>query len=505
MKKRLLYLLVITLFSAAGFFTLKLMRHWNEQIPTIIVSRPATKLDNAISIPDIGKEIAIEVSFPGKLSESTISGTIISGYSKDNKLIFSAGLPLTWNTYYASQPGEIHLFVRTPSMDSSFTALPRTLDFVHSAYILKADGNIFLYDAPNSAYYQMKEDSENKYTVDKKPALPSPETFRNIGYSYTNGHEKSDDWISACLLSNADMCDKIAILPSSIIFAYGGNNTNTVAVTNRGEVLFHNSQGWCRGEKIKDGFKCNRDNLSPVPNKGLQLYSSIKTEDGTLLGGYPTGRFWLLGDGILQPTSFSPYSEAKARNLELQSVSLFCGDLYAGFWPLGEIWQKSPENNIWNKTKRLFSHPLEVDSGESPYSEQLKASNLNIYPNHEFLGQRVTSMANHKNSLFAASGNLGGWVNDTTSPPFLNDFQINEYGLIYVKTDSNCLTTVIDGNIAMKIIIDSNNISVYNDGAEIARTKLHDFDIKQIDHFQIGQGVFGPISDKSINVRVMGI
>lgn len=505
MKKKLLYLLIIALFFVIGFFALKLMRHNNEQIPTITVSSPAIKLSDAISIPDTVKKVTIEVHSSLKPAESTISGTILSGYSKDNKLLFSAGFPLTWNTYSANQPGEIHLFVRTPNMDSPFSALPRTINNLHNAYLMKTNKNLLVFGMPGGGYSKIEQSPDNQYVFNDKQISATPESFKNMGYAYSIIYGNDGvGMLDACKLTNPDICDKISISPPYVIFAYGGNERNTVAITNNGEVLFHNMQGWCRGEKTNGGFKCNKNADSFLLNKGLQLYSSVKTEYGTLLGDFPTGRFWLLGDGILEPTSLSPYSDPNAQNIELQSVSLFCGNLYAGFWPYGEVWERHLDSGIWKKSLRLFSHPTNTKSGNVPYEYELRKLGNSPYDSNRFFGQRATSMANYKNSLFVASGNLGAWNQNIPKPAFMTDSQINEYGMVYSKTDSNCLTTVIDGNIAMKITIDSNNIYVYNNGSEIASTKLHDFDIKQIDHFHIGQGVFGPISDKGINVKVMG-
>ncbi|MEZ5692024.1 MAG: hypothetical protein R3D71_10235 [Rickettsiales bacterium] len=461
--------------------------------------------ENKISVPTSGNKITINVSSPTKLIDSTISGTIISAYSKDNKLVFSAGFPLTWNTYSASSAlGEIHMFVRTPNMDSEFIALPRTIESLRSAYVIKSDEKLFLFDAPDGDYYPLKDSKIGKYIFDNNPVKISPEPFKNIGYQYSYGAEKNGDWVvKACKLSKPNDCNKIATTPKSIVFAYGGNELNTVAVTNRGDVLFHNRQGWCRGKKTSDGgVKCDKQAKDFDALYKTQLYSSIRAKDGTLLGEYPTGRFWKLGDGIITPTPLSPYDDTEHKNRELQSVSMFCGDLYAGFWPQGEVWEKPLESNGWIKTKRLFSHPV-VKDGDVPYLSNLESGNNGKYPAYSFFGQRATSMVNYKNSLFISSSNLGGWSKDIPKPSFMTDSQANEYGRIYSKTDSNCLTTVIDSNVNLVITIDSNSMSVTNNGKEIAKTNLHDFDIKQIDYFTIGDGIFGKISDENIDVNFL--
>lgn len=460
--------------------------------------------ESKIPVPPSGKQITIEVSSPVKLSESTVSGTLISGYSKDNTLVFSAGFPKTWNSYSASSAlGEIHLFVRTPNMDSKFVAMPRSISDLHSAYIEKKDNRLFLFDAPDGGYYPLKESKDDQYIFDKDKISIEPEKFKNLGYEYSFGESNNGDWVvKACKTIEPDKCDEIATTPKAVVFVYGGNEINTVAVTNRGDVLFHNQNGWCRGEKIDEAVKCNKNATAFNTIYKTQLYSSIKTQDGTLLGEYPTGRFWKLGDGEIYPTNQSPYNEygEEYHNLELQSISMFCGDLYAGFWPLGEIWMRSLESNVWKKIYGLFPSHTELSSKEIPYFSIIKSGKYVYYLENEFFGQRATSMVNYKNSLFVASGNLGAWNKDIPKPTFMSDDQINEYGLIHSKTDSNCLTAIANDNLKVKITIDSNNIFVYNNSEEIAQTKLHDFDIKKIDYFVVGDGVFGKITDKDLSV-----
>lgn len=289
----------------------------------------------------------------------------------------------------------------------------------------------------------------------------------------------------------------------SVVFAFGGNEHSTVAVTNTGDVLFHSKNGWCRGEKNGAGYKCSVNATKPVEGRGWQIYSSIKTNEGTLFGEYPTGRFWKLGNGTLIPTQLSPYSKNKHNNLELQSVSLFCGDLYAGFWPHGEVWRKPLESKNWEKSHRLFSHPSLWIEGLIPYRlSMFLFKGFKGFKSSAFLGQRVTSMANHQNSLFLVSGNYGRWDNKVSDPWFLTKKQINEYGLVHYKTDSNCLTTYTGDRLNIRIILSSESIIVFDNGKRIAETKLHDFNINEIDHFEIGDGVFGSLSDKKVRVTV---
>ena len=45
-------------------------------------------------------------------------------------------------------------------------------------------------------------------------------------------------------------------------------------------------------------------------------------------------------------------------------------------------------------------------------------------------------------------------------------------------------------------------MSVSDNGKKIAETKLHDFNINDIDHFVVGEGVFGSLSDKKVSVKI---
>jgi hypothetical protein len=111
-------------------------------------------------------------------------------------------------------------------------------------------------------------------------------------------------------------------------------------------------------------------------------------------------------------------------------------------------------------------------------------------------------MANDQNSLFVTAGNYGGWNNNIPDPWFLTKEQIDEYGLVHSKTESNCLTTYLNDQLRLKIILKSDRLIVYDNGNKVAETKLHDFNINKIDHFKIGEGVFGTLSDKKVCVKI---
>jgi hypothetical protein len=463
------------------------------------------KADNKYNIPaaiiEDNNKIVIDVSSPIKLSESTVSGTLIAAYSIDDHLLFSAGFPLTWNTFSANALGELHLFVRTPNMEAPFVALPRTVKGAHTAYVVRSGKRIFFLDESNNRIFQIKTSQKGKNIIANEPVIVSPEPFKNLGYKYTvENVDSNKTLLSACKLTDPTRCEKISIYPRSVVFGYGGNDSNTVAVTNKGDVLFHNKNGWCRGEEAGEGYKCNSDAVQYVDHRGWQIYSSIKTREGTLLGEYPTGRFWKLSDGTLEPTSLSPYSGNKHKNLELQSVSLFCGDLYVGLWPRGEVWEKTLESKNWRKLYSLYSHPSYTLNGFIPYRFLMLMSRG--YKLSAFLGQRATSMANDQNSLFVTAGNYGGWNNNIPDPWFLTKEQIDEYGLVHSKTESNCLTTYLNDQLRLKIILKSDRLIVYDNGNKVAETKLHDFNINKIDHFKIGEGVFGTLSDKKVCVKI---
>ncbi|NBX02492.1 MAG: hypothetical protein EBR02_00210 [Alphaproteobacteria bacterium] len=394
-------------------------------------------------------------------------------------------------------------------MDSPFVASPEAVEGAHSTYLVKNNDELYLFNSsssdPDGYYYPMKEIDNGKYMFEKWTLQVSREPFKNLGYQYSLDKTDAGQWmLSACKVTNSKECSEIEIAPDSAVFSYGGNNVNTVAVTNKADVLFHSKNGWCRGEKTTNGgYKCNKEMTAITAHGGWQIYSSIKTKDGTLMGEFPTGRFWLLGDGVLHPTSLSPYNKDSHENLELQSVALFCGDLYAGFWPRGEVWEKPLDSNQWKEPQRLFTSPLGLKKGEIPYKDLLESRAYGVYDTNTMFGQRATSMATYGNSLLVATGNLGNWHKDVKRPWFMSKSQADEYGKIHIKTDSNCLTTFVDDKVRLNIQINSNTLSVYNDGYKIAETLLHDFDSSKITHFKIGEGVFGPLSDKQIKVNIL--
>ncbi len=452
------------------------------------------------------KPIAITITSPNTITASTVSGTVVAGYSKEGTLLFSAGFPLKWNTYTANTPGELSMFVRTKNMDTPFRKIPRasSQDF-HNAYLTKSRDGVLVFE-PKGGMYKIDE-SEGGYAIAEKSTPRGAELFRNLGYEYSFGDDTSTSTVSmplnACRLTPPLACERMDVAYGSVIFAYGGNDINTVAVTNQGDVLFHSAQGWCRGEKNGESFRCRKGAPIPESRGGWQLYSSIKTSDGTLMGEYPTGRFWKLGDGELIPTSLSPYSDASASNIELQSVSLFCGELHAGFYPNGEIWRRRLEDGKWEKIYQLFSHPGNHNGGKVPYRDMLVSGKFSMYGNGSFFGQRATSMVRHQNSLFIASGNLGEWGKDVPIPPFMTKEQFDEYGLVHYKTDTNCLNTILpEDELSLRIELSSDAIRLFQKGKKIAETSLHDFDVGRLDRFEVGNGVHGTLSDKQMRVEI---
>ena len=444
-------------------------------------------------------ELIIRISSPNPINTSTLNGTLFSAYSTDKTLLFSAGFPHTWNTYYANVPGQLHAFVRTNNEQKKISTITQPNYKIHSSYVVNTVNGLFLNDTANKLQYSVELDQSGQYTLIKPSNTFQPEPFKHNDYQYSD----SDGVVTACEVNNLNHCDTIKINKDTWVFAYAGNKTNSVAITNWGDVLFHTQNGWCRGEKIKNKFVCNKKDLGLLDTyRGMQMYSSIQTDEGTFLGEWPTGRLWKLGDGELVPTSDGPYNEDTYNNLELQSLGLFCGDLYAGYWPFGEVWKKSWGESKWIKVYQLFSHPNLNLVGNIPYLDLLIQMNDSTYSSKAFFGQRATSMAIYQNSLFISSGNLNSWSSFVPDPSFLSSEQINEYGTLHYISNPNCITTQVEDTVNLVVKLSSDKLVIYNNGMKIAETNLENFNLSDIATINKSTGVFGPLSDHEMVINV---
>jgi hypothetical protein len=128
----------------------------------------------------------------------------------------------------------------------------------------------------------------------------------------------------------------------------------------------------------------------------------------------------------------APFEYNKIHGYEAQTFAEYCGDLFVGYWPKGEIWRYSRVERKWVYFRRLFTE----SSGEEfyPWSDR-PLDDLD----RAFFGQRVTSLIPLKDSLYAVTSNLNGWHADLEINSLTSE-QVDEYGALWEIKGVDCYT-----------------------------------------------------------------
>jgi len=118
---------------------------------------------------------------------------------------------------------------------------------------------------------------------------------------------------------------------------------------------------------------------------------------------------------------------------EAQSMAIYGGDLFVGYWPDGVILRYDHKQKQWSRFTRLFDFPAE-------------GGNIRDYIYNTpsaFYGQRVNTLVPFEDGLYATTCNLNGWHDDIVPSPLLSEEQIRQYGAVYKIYRTGCRTTYI--------------------------------------------------------------
>ena len=221
----------------------------------------------------------------------------------------------------------------------------------------------------------------------------------------------------------------------------------------------------------------------------------ITYNDQLLMGEYPHG-FLLEYDGknIITHPNWPPVpSNASPFARELQTTVIYRGELFAGVWPWAELWRLSPDSTKWLTMGRLFSSPNVSENPIHPYETEASASG-SVFNQ---LGQRLTSMVAHKDSLLmGTSWKIGETIIDEYKFSLLNREQRMEYGAIHRLKMSGNLTGLLtwkDHPTKLLFMAKNGEMAIFQDGEKIASTEFDTTTIKDMQEYNIkfGHGVFG--------------
>ena len=342
-----------------------------------------------------------------------------------------------WQTYCASPKNKRH-FWSSSKKNYKIKRLDNISKRFRTGYAYLKNESFFLQDIANNEIYEY---IDGKYKAVKN--------IRGCPKASWNGYEIStvnSNAIQACHIKDKS-CNYIEIKQNTYLLAVAEKNNSIIAVTNFGDVLLFKEDKWCRMTKYGEIFKCNLSATKVEHPKGYQFYSSIKFENNTLLGEWPTGRIFEFDGEIMAPFVNSPDKSRfnrYSKNYEAQSMAVYCGDLFVGYWPYGEIYRFDSISRKWSRFARLFKSP-EIfrfpKIGEPiPYSRLLSKK----YPNNEFssafLGQRVSALIPYGDSLYAITSNLNSWNQSTSEINFITEQEKRQYGALHKITSPGCFT-----------------------------------------------------------------
>src|SRR5262245_29209255 len=149
---------------------------------------------------------------------------------------------------------------------------------------------------------------------------------------------------------------------------------------------------------------------------------------------------------------------------ELQTLTIYRGDIYAGVWPWGEVWRYRTGTKRWEFVKRLFTHPEPTDRTVHPYEKETAA----LDPVGNLWGQRIASIVTVGDSLYVSTSSKGTPAYDPKFT-FLSDGKWKEYGMVYRYRLPGHLSAPLkwkEGPTRLEFIVEKNRLRILQDGKE---------------------------------------
>ncbi len=426
-------------------------------------------------------------------------GTLFTIRTPAGQVVASAGFPRVWNSYCANDLHEMHVFTSMPANSAyEITKLPKPVATLKTTYAFAADGELYIEDIPNDRRYVLNVTGSE---VSEMTAVPASERTQSCSAFIANGryYYWVPGQIRACPLDGAEPeCEDIAIEPDSFPYVYAEHDGRALVGTNWGDILIHNSEGWCRAENIGDRYACPPSGsplaLGPATPSGIQFYSSAHYQDKTYLGRYPDGLLYEFDGESVVLSADSPPSLGHF-GTELQSLAIYCGDLFAGLWPRGMIWRRDRETSGWEQIGRLFSHPTETQ----PWVPYLGMEPEGLQ--QAFYGQRVTSLSLLSDSLFASTANLNSWNSTLEDPDFLTAEQAAEYGTIHRIRRPGCASAILPdvSSFWLRFDFTPERIIVRHRGSILVQVENNGTVPSADDVVSLGEGVFGALTGVALD------
>lgn len=412
-------------------------------------------------------------------------GTILAIYGKKGETLVEAGFQNSWNSYCQNDYGDLHIYEKN-DQDVDHRILGKPARTFKSGYIWKWDNILYAEDKGVSRVYSF--DLNGVYSVldNTRSVLNSRSNvecgvYLYNGYKYTYWESKSLDVgsvITAC--DSKGNCSASLMDPKTWMYSYAGQGDAVVSATNNGRIFIHNQKDnfWCEASFVNKEYLC-LDEAQVIRGPNVQFYSSIQYGDAVLLGMYPGGHIYQFRDKKLTAWVKDWRKQTSYDYAEAQSMSLYCGSLYVGYWPWGELYRHDARG--WVLAKRLFSKPLiDITNADYPYSNRMVDNEPGA-----FYGQRVSNLVQYDNFLIASTSNLISWY-DSIGSGILSKELAEEYGLIHSFSRQGCLTAKVMGliNKSKEFVIeiyDNKIVVISESGTKSMAVKITKSDISRIE------------------------
>lgn len=451
-------------------------------------SDPNTVYKVSVSVADVSSLLAV-------------GGTLFTVKDGAGDTVAAAGLPRVWNTYCQNATNELQFFVKGGQAPlPSIVNISKPNDDFHTGYGYTDETGIYAYDLAQGNAFRVSGQLDNGKVAWQTANFPCAFDKYSYGdFEYDQEYNpSSNSYIIACPKSGS-ACEKVAIAPGTYVYSYAPGVDSVLAITNYGDVLrYAKDSGWKRALRTGNTYTFPSTAV-PMPTQPTvrQFYSSLILGNITLLGQWPDGQLYAY-DGV----SLSPWFGDRPKpqgewGLEAQSMALYCGDLYVGYWPRGDLWKKS--DGKWSFVDRFFTAPISRSPFvpyEPDYTQPYSTS---------FYGQRITALSNYGDSLYAFTSNLRQWYPSVDYSLVMSPAMAKEYGSVHRITNSSCGTGFVskaENSQVLDFEITKDYLTVSSKSRQILKVKnASGFVPSNGDNLIIGDGIFGSNAKNLIQVK----
>lgn len=355
----------------------------------------------------------------------TLSAFFYTAITMDNRgpVLADPNMPVSgWQTYCAVPATTDVQTAVIADTTFTFDEVGRPSPHIRSGHLfLSGDGGLVAWDVANNEQFTL-EGGEFRTTV----ATPCPE-FQ--AYGLTVHYRGAEGAVEIC--NQEQNCSRKNVMPNTLAFSIAAADGAIFVGTSQGDALLFRNGVWCRmGRTATGSYACPAGGKLPIATVASnQFYSSTVFNGVTLVGEYPSGRLFDFDGRRLSPSTLTPPAilDRDVIGFEPQSMAEYCGNLFVGYWPFGEVFRF--DGTEWHEPIRLFSSsPPEA----APFREATADAGV-IF---NFFGQRVPSLVPYGGDLYAVTGNKGDWGQSIT-PEIDHNYQA-EYGAIYRISGNDC-------------------------------------------------------------------